>query len=65
MNSANTVPQRDMGIAYLLLRATLGLNIFMHGISRLVAGTSIFAGIAGSTVPKDVLACLVGVCVWT
>ncbi len=44
MNSANTVPQRDMGIAYLLLRATLGLNIFMHGMSRLVAGTSIFAG---------------------
>jgi thiosulfate dehydrogenase (quinone) large subunit len=43
MNSTNTVRQRDMGIAYLLLRATLGLNIFMHGMSRIVTGSSIFA----------------------
>jgi thiosulfate dehydrogenase [quinone] large subunit len=34
---------RDIAIAYLLLRATLGLNIFMHGLSRIMAGTTAFA----------------------
>jgi thiosulfate dehydrogenase (quinone) large subunit len=30
-------------IAYLLLRATLGVNIFLHGLSRLLAGPAHFA----------------------
>jgi thiosulfate dehydrogenase (quinone) large subunit len=34
---------RDRIVAYCLLRATLGLNIAMHGISRLVAGGDHFA----------------------
>jgi thiosulfate dehydrogenase [quinone] large subunit len=43
MNKPNTVRQRDFAIAYLLLRSTLGLNIFMHGVSRLLAGLAAFA----------------------
>jgi thiosulfate dehydrogenase [quinone] large subunit len=34
---------RDFALAYLLLRATIGLNIFIHGASRLLAGVSSFA----------------------
>jgi thiosulfate dehydrogenase [quinone] large subunit len=34
---------QDIAIAYLLLRATMGLNIFMHGLSRILAGTAAFA----------------------
>jgi thiosulfate dehydrogenase [quinone] large subunit len=44
LNNVNTVWQRDRAIAYLLLRATLGLNIFIHGASRIVLGLHIFAG---------------------
>jgi thiosulfate dehydrogenase [quinone] large subunit len=33
-----------MGLAYSLLRFVLGVNIFMHGISRIDAGVSVFAG---------------------
>jgi thiosulfate dehydrogenase [quinone] large subunit len=32
----------DRSLAYALLRVTLGLNIFMHGTSRLMAGTGNF-----------------------
>ena len=32
----------DMSLAYALLRVTLGLNIFMHGISRLLGGVGNF-----------------------
>ena len=32
----------DSSLAYALLRITLGLNIFMHGTSRLLAGISNF-----------------------
>jgi thiosulfate dehydrogenase [quinone] large subunit len=32
----------DLSLAYALLRVTLGLNIFMHGISRLLGGVSNF-----------------------
>ena len=35
--------ESDRVIAYSLLRATLGINIFLHGVSRLLAGTSNFA----------------------
>jgi len=34
---------RDIAIAYLLLRATVGLNICIHGVSRLLAGPANFA----------------------
>ena len=39
---AETSP-RDRQLAYLLLRAILGLNIAIHGISRILAGPSNFA----------------------
>jgi thiosulfate dehydrogenase [quinone] large subunit len=32
----------DLSLAYALLRVTLGLNIFMHGISRLLGGVGNF-----------------------
>jgi thiosulfate dehydrogenase (quinone) large subunit len=34
----------DSSLAYALLRITLGLNIFMHGTSRLLAGVGNFVG---------------------
>ncbi len=33
----------DQRIAYALLRATLGVNLLMHGVSRALAGTGEFA----------------------
>ena len=38
------IPRRrdDSSLAYALLRVTLGLNIFMHGTSRLLAGIGNF-----------------------
>jgi thiosulfate dehydrogenase (quinone) large subunit len=36
-------PKRDVAIAYGLLRVTLGLNICIHGVSRLIAGVTSFA----------------------
>jgi thiosulfate dehydrogenase [quinone] large subunit len=35
---------RDAALGYLLLRATIGINIFIHGLSRILAGPSHFAG---------------------
>jgi thiosulfate dehydrogenase (quinone) large subunit len=35
--------QKDAALAYLLLRATIGTNIFIHGLSRILAGPSHFA----------------------
>jgi thiosulfate dehydrogenase [quinone] large subunit len=32
----------DFSLAYALLRATLGVNIAMHGISRILAGVGVF-----------------------
>jgi len=34
----------DEKIAYALLRAVTGINLLMHGVSRLLAGTAGFAG---------------------
>jgi thiosulfate dehydrogenase (quinone) large subunit len=34
---------KDGALAYLFLRATLGLNILVHGLSRIAAGTAAFA----------------------
>jgi hypothetical protein len=39
LSELGTLPQ-----AYLLLRTTIGLNIFIHGASRILAGASLFAG---------------------
>lgn len=39
---ARTV-NKDAALAYLFLRATLGLNIFLHGLSRILAGPAAFA----------------------
>jgi len=36
--------ERDKRTAFTLLRVTLGLNIAMHGVSRLIAGSAEFAG---------------------
>ena len=36
--------QKDAPLGYLLLRATIGTNIFIHGLSRILAGPSHFAG---------------------
>jgi thiosulfate dehydrogenase [quinone] large subunit len=35
--------EKDTALGYLLLRATIGTNIFMHGLSRILAGSSHFA----------------------
>ncbi len=40
---ADSRPDRDFRLAYALLRITLGLNIFMHGASRLLGGPGAFA----------------------
>jgi thiosulfate dehydrogenase [quinone] large subunit len=42
MTSA-TDRKKDAALAYLLLRATIGTNIFIHGLSRILAGPSHFA----------------------
>lgn len=42
MHSKNAF-ESDRVLGYSFLRATLGLNIFIHGVSRLLAGTSSFA----------------------
>lgn len=34
----------DARLGYSLLRATLGINIFLHGLSRILAGPATFAG---------------------
>jgi thiosulfate dehydrogenase [quinone] large subunit len=36
---------RDAALGYLLLRATIGINIFIHGLSRILAGPSHFADV--------------------
>jgi thiosulfate dehydrogenase [quinone] large subunit len=43
VKSSRTASKTDGELAYVLLRATLGLNILMHGLSRLLAGTGTFA----------------------
>jgi thiosulfate dehydrogenase [quinone] large subunit len=35
--------EKDAALGYLLLRATIGTNIFIHGLSRILAGPSHFA----------------------
>ena len=35
--------EKDAALGYLLLRATIGTNIFVHGLSRILVGPSHFA----------------------
>jgi thiosulfate dehydrogenase [quinone] large subunit len=42
MTSA-TNHDKDAALGYLLLRVTIGTNIFIHGLSRILAGPSRFA----------------------
>lgn len=44
MDSGKVSSGNDKAFAYMLLRFTLGLNIFMHGLSRILAGPAVFAG---------------------
>ena len=43
MGASATHDPRNVTIAYLLLRVTLGVNICVHGISRIIGGPSAFA----------------------
>lgn len=43
MNSPEKSRRCGPALAFLLLRITLGLNICMHGVSRIVAGPATFA----------------------
>lgn len=43
MDAPATDNQKDIPVAYLLLRVTLGVNISIHGISRIIGGPSAFA----------------------
>ncbi len=38
---------RDISLAYLLLRATLGINILTHGVARILSGPGHFASMLG------------------
>ena len=40
---------RDISLAYLLLRATLGINILTHGVARILSGPEHFAFMLGQT----------------
>jgi thiosulfate dehydrogenase [quinone] large subunit len=42
-NQSKGAGTRDYSLAYALLRATLGVNIAMHGISRILMGVGVFA----------------------
>ena len=44
MTRSNDRKPQDIAVAYLLLRMTIGLNIFIHGPSRLFMGVTVFAG---------------------
>lgn len=39
--------RRDISLAYLLLRATLGVNILIHGVVRILSGPEHFASMLG------------------
>jgi len=43
METSATDNQKDIAVAYLLLRVTMGVNICVHGVSRAFAGPSVFA----------------------
>src|SRR5260370_15240753 len=41
--TSTTYCEKNAALGYLLLRATIGTNIFIHGLSRILAGPSHFA----------------------
>jgi thiosulfate dehydrogenase (quinone) large subunit len=41
--TSSTDREKDAALGYLMLRATIGTNIFIHGLSRILAGPSRFA----------------------
>ena|ERR1035441_9698731 len=43
MTRGNNRKPQDIAVAYLLLRMTIGLNLFIHGLSRLLMGATVFA----------------------
>ena len=43
MAAITTNREKDAALAYFLLRVTIGTNIFIHGLSRILAGPSHFA----------------------
>jgi thiosulfate dehydrogenase (quinone) large subunit len=43
MGESNCGPTDDFSLAHALLRITRGVNIAMHGISRILAGVGVFA----------------------
>ncbi|HEX3473266.1 MAG TPA: DoxX family protein [Silvibacterium sp.] len=43
MEVSATNDHKDITVAYLLLRVTIGVNICVHGISRIIGGPSAFA----------------------
>ena len=42
----------DTNLAYLMLRATLGLNICIHGVSRILQGSGVFANSLVGSFPR-------------
>ena len=59
-NSEISFKSSDATLAYLLLRATMGMNIMMHGLSRLLSGESKFLGslmqtFQGSPLPQPLV----------
>jgi thiosulfate dehydrogenase [quinone] large subunit len=43
MEAPATNTSKDIAVAYLLLRVTIGVNICVHGISRIIGGPPAFA----------------------
>ncbi|HTF66226.1 MAG TPA: MauE/DoxX family redox-associated membrane protein [Edaphobacter sp.] len=41
--TADTYREKDAALGYLMLQATISVNIFIHGLSRILAGPSRFA----------------------
>ncbi len=56
MDSGKASLGNDKALAYALLRFTLGLNIFMHGLSRILAGPAVFAGTLDKMFQETILA---------
>jgi hypothetical protein len=43
MTKSRTERYSDTNLAHFMLRATLGLNICIHGVSRILQGSGVFA----------------------
>lgn len=57
-NATQCSATADASLAYLLLRVTIGVNIFIHGVTRILGGTSKFAftldqGFRGTPLPPS------------